>query len=88
MRFRLIDQARKEFPVHRLCKVLEVSQSGYFAWKERPISRRRREDATLLVHVRSAFSLSNSTYGSPRMTREGAGRRRCCWPSPNITSDA
>lgn len=82
MRFRLIDQARKEFPVHRLCKVLEVSQSGYFAWKERPISRRRREDATLLVHVRSAFSLSNGTYGSPRMTREvqdggvAVGRRR------------
>ena len=82
MRFRHIDQARKEFPVHRLCKVLEVSQSGYFAWKERPISRRRREDATLLVHVRSAFSLSNGTYGSPRMTREvqdggvAVGRRR------------
>lgn len=33
MRFRLIDQAKKEFPVHRLCKVLDVSQSGYFAWK-------------------------------------------------------
>ncbi len=35
MRFRLIDQAKKEFPVHRLCKVLGVSQSGYFAWKDR-----------------------------------------------------
>lgn len=36
MRFRLVDQAKKEFPVHRLCKVLGVSQSGYFAWKDRP----------------------------------------------------
>jgi hypothetical protein len=33
MRFRLIDQAKKEFPVHRLCNVLGVSESGYFAWK-------------------------------------------------------
>ena len=33
MRFRLIDQAKNEFPVARLCKVLGVSQSGYFAWK-------------------------------------------------------
>jgi hypothetical protein len=82
MRFRLIDQAKKEFPVHRLCKVLGVSQSGYFAWKDRPASRRQRENMVLLAHVRSAFSLSNGTYGSPRMTRElqdegfAIGRRR------------
>lgn len=82
MRFRLIDQAKKEFPVHRLCNVLGVSQSGYFAWKDRPASRRQREDVVLLAHVRSAFSLSNGTYGSPRMTRElqddgfAVGRRR------------
>ena len=81
MRFRLIDQARKVFPVHRLCKVLGVSQSGYFAWKKRPVSRRQREDLVLLAHVRSAFSLSHETYGSPRMTHElreqGLAAGRC-----------
>ncbi len=70
MRFQLIDAAKKEFPVQRLCKVLGVSQSGYFAWKSRPASRRQREDLVLLAHVRSAFQLSNETYGSPRLTRE------------------
>lgn len=69
MRFRHIDQAKKEFPIYRLCKALGVSQSGYFAWKGRPASRRQREDMVLLAHIRSAFSLSNGTYGSPRMTR-------------------
>src|SRR3954454_4033346 len=53
MRFRLVDQAKKEFPVHRLCKVLGVSQSGYFAWKDRPASWRQRQDMILLAHVRS-----------------------------------
>jgi transposase InsO family protein len=82
MRFQLVDRAKKDFPVHRLCKVLGVSQSGYFAWKDRPASRRQREDMILLAHVRSAFALSNGTYGSPRMTRElhdrglAVGRRR------------
>ena len=82
MRFQLIDTAKKEFPVQRLCKVLGVSESGYFAWKRRPASRRQREDLVLLAHVRSAFRLSNGTYGSPRMTRElqdqglSVGRRR------------
>ena len=82
MRFALIDGAKAEFPVHRLCRVLGVSQSGYFAWRVRPACRRQRDDMVLLAHVRSAFALSNSTYGSPRMTRElrdsglTVGRRR------------
>ena len=82
MKFKLIDKAKNEFPVHRLCGVLGVSQSGYFAWKDRPASRRQRDDMVLLAHVRSAFALSNGTYGSPRMTRElqdngfAMGRRR------------
>ena len=70
MRFRLIDAAKEEFPVQRLCEVLGVSQSGYFAWRGRPACRRQREDMVLLAHLRSAFALSNGTYGSPRMTRE------------------
>ena len=70
MRFRLIDAAKKEFPVQRLCKVLGVSQSGYFARKDRPACRRQHEDMVLLAHIRSAFALSNATYGSPRMTHE------------------
>jgi putative transposase len=82
MRFQLIDAAKEEFPVQRLCKVLEVSQSGYFAWRGRPASQRQRDDLVLLAHVRSSFALSNGTYGSPRMTRElqdqglRVGRRR------------
>jgi putative transposase len=82
VRFALIDEAKKEFPVHRLCRVLGVSQSGYFAWKSRPASRRQHGDMVLLAHVRSAFALSHGTYGSPRMTRElqdsglAIGRRR------------
>ena len=44
MKFTFIDAAKEEFPVQRLCKVLEVSQSGYFAWRSRPASRRQRDD--------------------------------------------
>jgi hypothetical protein len=82
MKFRFIDEAKEEFPAYRLCKVLGVSQSGYFAWKDRPASHRQREDMVMLAHVRSAYALSHETYGSPRMTRElqdsgfAIGRRR------------
>ena len=50
MRFALIDGAKAEFPVHRLCRVLGVSQSGYFAWRSRPACRRQRDDMVLLAH--------------------------------------
>lgn len=70
MRFKLIDEAKKEFPVHRLCTVLGVSESGYFAWRGRPAGRRQNEDLVLLAHIRAQFSTSNETYGAPRMHAE------------------
>src|SRR5215210_9075832 len=82
MRFGLIDAAKSEFPVRRLCQVLAVSQSGYFAWRSRPACQRQREDLVLLAHVRSSFRRSKETYGSPRLTRDlqeaglPVGRRR------------
>lgn len=82
MKFCLIDRAKKEFPVHRLCDVLGVSESGYFAWKTRGPSRRQLDDMVLLAHIRAQFSASNGTYGSPRMHAElnedglAAGRHR------------
>ena len=58
MRFKLIDQAKKQFPVHRLCRVLGVSESGYYAWKQRGPSRRQLDNMVLLAHIRSQFKLS------------------------------
>lgn len=58
MRFKLIDAAKKEFPVQRLCTVLDVSPSGYCAWRRRPASCRQREDLVLLAPIRASFALS------------------------------
>lgn len=78
----------EDFPATRLCQGLNVSPSGYFAWRSHPASPRPREDLgpredpVVRAHIRSAFTLSNETHGSPRMTRklqdEGltVGRRR------------
>ncbi|MHC3941930.1 IS3 family transposase ISNisp1 [Paenochrobactrum sp. BZR 201-1] len=67
MRFKFIDDAKKEFPVCRLCSVLSVSESGYFAWRGHPASSRQNRDMILLAHIRSQFKASHETYGSPRM---------------------
>ncbi len=80
--FRLIDAERACFPVSMLCKVLEVSKSGYYAWKGRPPSRRSREDAVLTEKIREIHCRSRETYGCPRVHAElralgvRCGRRR------------
>jgi putative transposase len=53
-----------------MCRVLEVSTSGYYAWRKRPASKRAREDAVLLRQIRTAHAASDGTYGAPRVHAE------------------
>ncbi len=70
MKFAFIDAEKVSFPISQMCRVLGVSQSGFFAWQERPACRRQQQDMVYLAHIRTAFALSNGTYGSPRMHRD------------------
>jgi hypothetical protein len=63
MRFSFIDAKRAEFPVARLCEALEVSQSGYFAWKDRPASARQCKDMVLLA-LASVFACRGRLMGA------------------------
>lgn len=53
-----------------MCDVLEVSSSGYYAWRGRPESRRSREDRELKSKIRLVFAGSRETYGSERIVDE------------------
>jgi putative transposase len=53
-----------------MCRVLDVSASGYYAWQKRPASRRAQEDETLLRAIRTAHAASRGTYGVPRLHEE------------------
>jgi transposase InsO family protein len=53
-----------------MCRVLDVSRSGFFAWLKRGESRRKREDAKLLRKIREVFLVSHRSYGSPRIWAE------------------
>lgn len=70
MTFGFIEAEKASFPISRMCRVLGVSQSGFFAWQERPACLRQQQDMVYLAHIRTAFALSNGTYGSPRMHRD------------------
>jgi putative transposase len=51
MTFAFIDAEKAAFPIDRMCCVLDVRSSGYFAWSGRPACRRQRDDVLLLAHV-------------------------------------
>lgn len=70
MKHAFIDVEKAHFPISVLCRVMLVSESGYYAARKRAESPRRREDRRLTTHVRAAFEASGRTYGSPSLRHE------------------
>lgn len=71
-RFRFISEQRATFGVKRLCRVLNVHRSGFYAWLARADRRAARtgQDARLVEQIRQIHSDTTGTYGSPRVTAE------------------
>jgi transposase InsO family protein len=67
MRFQCIEEYRDEFPVKLLGTVLGVSTSGYYAWRDRPPSKREMANRELTARIKEEFEKSRETYGSPRI---------------------
>ena len=68
--YRLIDAEKASYPISVLCRVLKVSRSGYYDWKDRPPSKRERENATLMEKIQEVHYRSRRTYGYPRVHAE------------------
>jgi putative transposase len=56
-----------EFRIERMCRVLGVGRSGYYAWRSRPASQRAKANEALLVQIQAEYETSRATYGSPRI---------------------
>jgi putative transposase len=68
--YKLIEAQRACFSVPLMCRVLGVSRSGYYDWKDRPPSKRSRQDAALTERIHEIHQRSRATYGSPRVHAE------------------
>ena len=67
MRFAFIAEHRQHYPITLLCKALDVSVSGYYAWCQREVSEHQREDARLSAEIQQIFLEHRQVYGSPRI---------------------
>lgn len=67
MKYQFIEQHKQEFSVVVMCRMLGISESGYYAWRKRPVSQRRQEDARITEELRQGFATHQGRYGSPRL---------------------
>jgi len=77
-----VNANQAKYPVATMCRVLEVSTSGYYVWRKRNASQRSQEDAIPSDRIRWIHLRSRGTYGAPRIHAELAdegvhvGRKR------------
>ncbi len=70
MRFQLTHDHRDEYPIRRMCDELNVSRSGYYAWRERPASAREMANKDLYFKIKAVYNANHGVYGSPRIYHE------------------
>jgi hypothetical protein len=67
MKFRIVEDCREDYPVRVICRALDVSASGYYAWRDRPESPRKAENRRLLGDIQRLYHEHRERYGSPRI---------------------
>lgn len=82
MKYQFITEHRHQFQVRAMCRVLRVSPSGYYDWRDRDESLRSRSNRQLLARIRAIHAASRNNYGSDKTWRvlvdsgEVCGRHR------------
>ena len=66
----MMRELRLKYPVPMLGRTLEVSSSGYYAWVDRPLSEREREELRLELEIKAADERTRQTYGPERLQHE------------------
>jgi transposase InsO family protein len=67
MKYTFIAAHSQEFHIQRMCRVLGVQRSGYYAWQKRKPSTREQANQELLEMIKAEHQHSRKTYGSPRL---------------------
>jgi putative transposase len=68
--YRFIEAHQAAFAIARMCEVLGVSRSGYYAWRDRQPSPRAQDDERLATLIRQIHADNREVYGSPRVHAE------------------
>jgi transposase InsO family protein len=70
MKYRFMAQQQQQCPIKRLCAVLGVSTSGFYAWQKRSPSQQQGDNQPLIRQICAIWQHRHQTYGSPRIHAE------------------
>lgn len=70
MRFQFIEAHGDRWPVQVMCRVLEVTTSGFYAWRRRPVSSQQERRRKMATQIQMVYAEHRGRYGSPRVHRE------------------
>jgi putative transposase len=68
-RYAWIQAHQEQFSAEKMVDALQVSRSGYYAWRKHPQSPRQRANEQLKADIAATYEASRNTYGSPRVTQ-------------------
>jgi putative transposase len=68
MKYQFMEANRERYMAQNMCEALQVSKSGYYAWRTREPSSRQHDNEALLGRIRAVHAQSRRLYGSPRIT--------------------
>jgi len=63
-------QMRLHYPIPLISRILKVSTSGFYAWRDRPLSKWAQDEARLEVEIRAAHKRTRQTYGAERLQQD------------------
>ncbi|MBA3029623.1 MAG: IS3 family transposase, partial [Desulfobacteraceae bacterium] len=70
LKYHFVDAEKKAYPIALICVVIQVSRSGYYAWRKYRKSSRQKENESLIPIVCEAHKKSKGTYGARRIAVE------------------
>ena len=74
----MIPTLATQYPLRTLCRVLQVTRSGYYHWRSKSPGPRAQTNQQLLEQIRQIFAQSHQRYGSPRITRQLRSQKIAC----------
>lgn len=77
MKYQCIADHRGEYPVRMMCRLFNVTPSGFYGWRVRPRSKRTQDNEALKTRIVEIHADSDGTYGSPRVRDELRDQGQC-----------
>ena len=68
MRYAFIKQHEPQYPVRRLCQVMQVNRAGYYAWRKEPVTAKQQEDRRITGLIKQFWLESGGVYGYRKIT--------------------